>query len=98
MRARPGLTAPDLIRHDGDMSNLADKKLERPRKGRLVAGVAAGVAEYFEVDATIVRVVFVGAACFGGIGILMYLAGWLLIPEEGETGSILERLASKIGN
>ncbi len=80
------------------MSNVADKKLERPRKGRLVAGVAAGIGEYFEVDATIVRLVFAFAACIGGIGVLMYLAGWLLIPEEGETGSIVERLASKIGS
>jgi phage shock protein C len=79
------------------MSNLADKKLERPRKGRLVAGVAAGIGEYFEVDATLVRLAFAIAACIGGIGILMYLAGWLLIPEEGESGSILERLASKTG-
>jgi phage shock protein C len=79
------------------MSNLADKKLERPRKGRLVAGVAAGIAEYFGVDATLVRLAFAIAACFGGLGILMYLAGWLLIPEEGETGSILERLVGKTG-
>jgi phage shock protein PspC (stress-responsive transcriptional regulator) len=98
MCAEAGLTARDLIRHDGDMSNLADKKLERPRKGRLVAGVAAGLAEYFDVDATLVRLAFALVACIGGIGILMYLAGWLLIPEEGETGSILERLAGKIGS
>ncbi len=64
----------------------------------MAAGVAAGIADYFEVDATFVRLAFAVAACFGGIGILMYLAGWLLIPEEGETGSILERLASKIGS
>jgi phage shock protein PspC (stress-responsive transcriptional regulator) len=98
MRAGPGLTAWGRIRHDGDMSNLADKKLERPRKGRLVAGVAEGIAEYFEVDATLVRLAFAVAACIGGIGILMYLAGWLLIPEEGETGSILEKLVSKTGS
>jgi phage shock protein C len=79
------------------MSNLDGKKLERPRKGRLVAGVAAGVAEYFGVDATLVRLAFAIAACFGGVGILIYLAGWLLIPEEGESGSILERLVSKTG-
>jgi phage shock protein C len=80
------------------MSNLADKQLERPRKGRLVAGVAAGLAGYFDVDATLVRLAFAVVACIGGIGILMYLAGWLLIPEEGETGSILEQLASKTGS
>jgi phage shock protein C len=79
------------------MSNLDGKKLERPRKGRLVAGVAAGIGEYFGVDATLVRLAFAIAACFGGIGVLMYLAGWLLIPEQGESGSIMERLVSKTG-
>jgi phage shock protein C len=92
------VTALDRIGHDGDMSNLDGKKLERPLKGRLVAGVAAGIAEYFGVDATLVRLAFAIAACFGGIGILMYLAGWLLIPEQGESGSIMERLVSKTGS
>jgi phage shock protein PspC (stress-responsive transcriptional regulator) len=79
------------------MSNLAGKKLERPTAGRLVAGVAAGLAEYFGLDPVLVRVIFVAAVFIGGLGVLVYLAGWLLIPEHGESSSILERLISKTG-
>lgn len=80
-----------------DMSNLAGKKLERPFAGRWLAGVAAGFAAYFELDATLIRVIFAVTAFFGGIGIVVYLAAWLLVPEEGESSSILEKLVSKTG-
>jgi phage shock protein PspC (stress-responsive transcriptional regulator) len=79
-----------------DMSNLAGKKLERPLAGRWVAGVAAGFGEYFGLDATLVRVIFAVGA-FAGIGVLVYLAGWLLVPEQGEPVSIMEKLISKTG-
>jgi phage shock protein PspC (stress-responsive transcriptional regulator) len=80
-----------------DMSNLAGKKLERPLAGRWVAGVAAGFAAYFDLDATLIRVIFAVTAFIGGIGIVVYLAAWLLVPEEGESSSILEKLVSKTG-
>jgi phage shock protein C len=80
-----------------NVSNLADRRLQRPAKGRMVAGVAAGIGEYFGLDAVLVRVVFVAVTLVAGIGALIYLAGWLLIPEEGEQASILEKLASKPG-
>jgi phage shock protein PspC (stress-responsive transcriptional regulator) len=80
------------------VSNLADRRLQRPVKGRMVAGVAAGLGEYFGLDPVLVRVVFVAVTLIAGIGVLIYLAGWLLIPEEGEQASILEKLASKPGS
>jgi phage shock protein C len=80
-----------------DVSNLSDRKLERPREGRYVAGVAAGLAAYFGVDVTLVRVVFAVAALFGLLGILAYLVAWALIPEEGEKESIAEKIVSKDG-
>jgi len=80
------------------MSNVAGKKLQRPREGRWVAGVCAGLGEYFDVDANLVRVIFAIVTIFGGMGILIYLAGWLLMPEQGESDSIAERLInSKTG-
>jgi phage shock protein PspC (stress-responsive transcriptional regulator) len=76
--------------------------LRRPVHGRMLAGVAAGLARYFGIDVTIVRIVLVVLAIFGIIGnsltiigvplylagIPLYLAGWLLIPEEGYDHSI----------
>jgi phage shock protein PspC (stress-responsive transcriptional regulator) len=62
--------------------------LRRPIHDRMLTGVAAGLAEYFGVDVTIVRVAFVVLTVVGGAGIPLYLAGLLLIPEEGSDQSI----------
>jgi phage shock protein PspC (stress-responsive transcriptional regulator) len=61
----------------------------------MVAGVAAGLGEYFGLDVILVRLIFVIAACLGGTGIIVYVAGWLLMPDEGEKSSILENLINK---
>jgi phage shock protein C len=60
----------------------------RPNEGRMLAGVAAGFADYFDVDVTVVRIVIAVLAVIGGAGIPLYLAGWLLIPDEGASSSI----------
>ena len=62
--------------------------LRRSSTRRLVAGVCGGIAERFEVDVTIVRVAFVVAACLWGIGVVVYLALWALVPVTGDTGPI----------
>ena len=59
------------------------KKLERPKKGRMLFGVAAGIANYFNIDATIVRIIFIIITIWGGVGIVLYIVGIFLIPEEG---------------
>ena len=72
------------------------KALVRSRKGRLAAGICAGVAGYFGWDATLVRVVVaVVSVMTGGAGVLAYLMAWALIPAEGEKTSIAEDLISK---
>ncbi|MDJ0923142.1 MAG: PspC domain-containing protein [Acidimicrobiia bacterium] len=63
-------------------------RLERLRSDRAVAGVASGLARYLGVDVAWIRIGFVVLALFGGSGILLYLIGWLAIPEEGEHESI----------
>jgi phage shock protein C len=71
--------------------------LQRAVNGRMVAGVAAGLADYLGVDVTIVRVGFVLAAILGGgIGIPAYLACLLLIPEEGQDRSIANSMIDSI--
>jgi phage shock protein PspC (stress-responsive transcriptional regulator) len=73
--------------------------LRRPVQDSVVAGVAAGLARYIGVDVMIVRLAFVALTIFGGAGIPLYLAGLLLIPEEGSdqsiVGSLLESLRSR---
>ena len=63
--------------------------LRRPIHDRMLTGVAAGLAEYFGVDVTLIRVAFVVVTVVGGAGIPLYLAGLLLIPEEGSDHSIV---------
>jgi phage shock protein PspC (stress-responsive transcriptional regulator) len=70
--------------------------LRRAYHGRMLAGVAAGIADYFDVDPTIVRVAFVVSTLFGGAGIAAYLACLLLIPEEGTDESIASSLLDSV--
>ncbi len=68
-------------------SSNGTKRLYRPRDGRVVAGVCAGLATYFGVDPTLVRLAFALVTVFGGLGVLIYLCAWVVIPEEGGDGS-----------
>jgi len=61
--------------------------LRRSRRERIVAGVAGGIAEYFEIDPLLVRLGFVVLALAGGGGVVIYLIAWLVMPEEGEEGA-----------
>lgn len=59
------------------------KKLVRPTEGRVVAGVARGMADYFGIDVVWMRIGWTLLLLPGGLpGILPYFACWLLIPEE----------------
>ena len=60
--------------------------LRRSSKHRMVAGVAGGLAERFDVDVTIVRVAFVVAACFWGVGAVVYLAMWAVVSPDNRSG------------
>jgi len=63
---------------------MTNKKLIRPKKGRVFFGVAAGLGDYFEIDPTIVRLIFVLLTLWGGLGIILYIIGIFLIPDEDE--------------
>jgi phage shock protein PspC (stress-responsive transcriptional regulator) len=64
-------------------THSTNRLLRRPIEGRAFAGVAAGLGQRFDISATWFRVAFVLMTVFGGIGLLLYILGWLLIPEEG---------------
>jgi phage shock protein PspC (stress-responsive transcriptional regulator) len=66
--------------------------LRRAYNGRMLAGVAAGIADYLNVDVTLIRIAFVVFTFLGGAGIPAYLACLLLIPEEGTDESIASSL------
>jgi phage shock protein PspC (stress-responsive transcriptional regulator) len=77
------------------MNDISSKKLERKRDGRMLAGVCVGVADYFGVDVNVVRLVFAISSILWGLGALVYLIAWVVLPEQGEPESIVERLVNK---
>src|SRR4051794_29992757 len=70
---------------------LTYKQLRRSRSDRMVAGVSGGLGRYFDVNPVLYRVGFVVLALLGGAGILIYLAAALVIPDDGQDQSIVDR-------
>jgi phage shock protein PspC (stress-responsive transcriptional regulator) len=64
----------------------------RPARGRKIAGVAAGIGNRYGIDPVIVRVALVAATVFGGVGLALYLLGWLFFPGEHDQVSPIEAL------
>jgi len=61
---------------------VKNKKLFRSTKNRMVAGVCGGIGEYFEVDPTVIRLLWVIFTLISiGVGILAYIIAWIIIPE-----------------
>ena len=58
------------------------KKLYRSKKNEKICGVCAGIAEYFNIDPTIVRLIWAIAVLCAGSGVLLYIACALIIPEK----------------
>ncbi len=58
------------------------ERLYRSRTNRIFGGVAAGLGDYLNIDPIIVRVLFVGSFFLSGIGILLYIILWIVVPEE----------------
>jgi len=59
---------------------MVGKRLYRSRSNRIIAGVCGGLADYLNVDATLVRVVTALVTLFGGSGILAYIILWIVVP------------------
>jgi phage shock protein C len=58
------------------------RKLYRSKTNRKLAGICGGLAQYFNIDATLIRVLFIVLAVLGGSGLLLYLAMWIIVPKE----------------
>jgi len=61
---------------------MPQKRLCRSRTEKMIAGVCGGIAEYLDVDPTIVRIVWVLVAFLAGTGILLYLILWVIMPLD----------------
>ena len=85
-----------MITHMSENNGSEGKRLLRLRNGRMVAGVCAGLAAYFKVDVNLVRLGFGVFTVFYGLGILIYLIAWAILPEEGEDNSILESFVDRL--
>ncbi len=69
---------------------VGPQPLRRPLEGRMVAGVAAGLAEYLDVDVVVVRITLAALGLMGGIGVPLYVAAWFLVPEAGAEETVAE--------
>ena len=63
-------------------ASLARTRLVRPRLGRKVAGVCLGFSEYFDIDVTLVRIVWLITLFMSGFGLIPYIIAWIVMPEE----------------
>lgn len=77
---------------------LKGQELVRPLDGRMVAGVAVGLARRFDQPEWATRVLFVVLTAFGGLGVVLYLAGWVLIRSEEEAEPPAARFFSRAGS
>lgn len=69
---------------------MAAKKLYKSRRDRKIAGVCGGIGEYFGIDSTIVRLIWLFLALFVGSGILAYIIAALVIPDIPDGEIIIE--------
>lgn len=69
-------------------SNSSRSRLYRSETNKVIAGVCGGLGDYFNIDPTIIRILFVIITIFGGSGILIYIILWLVIPSESSVRQI----------
>ena len=72
--------------------NSVPRRLHRRSDERVIAGVASGLGDYFNVDPLLIRIALVASLVFGGLGIFLYAAAWLLVPDDTSERSIAERI------
>jgi phage shock protein C len=70
-----------------EQPSYAERRLYRSESDRYIAGVAGGLAEYLQVDPTIVRIAFLILA-FWGAGVVLYLIMWLIVPTRGQASGV----------
>jgi phage shock protein C len=79
-----------------ESSGNGDRQLLRRQDGRMVAGVCAGLAAYLKFDINLVRLAFGIFTVFYGLGVLVYLVAWAILPEEGGGDSIMDSFVRRL--
>lgn len=75
---------------------METKKLFRSVDDNIIAGVCGGLAEYFQIDGSLVRIIFILLAIGGGSGVLIYLILWLVVPSVKQKSSEKQNKEEKI--
>jgi len=73
---------------DKQSTHTQPRRLYRSPSDKIIAGVAGGLGNYFGVDSTVIRLLFVLLTIFGGSGIFIYIVLWVLVPLEGSKESV----------
>ena len=81
-----------------NQSQEEPRLLRRPSGGRILGGVAAGLAAFFAVNVAHVRIILVALSFLAGAAIPLYLAAWLLIPDEGSDTAIADEVLNHAGS
>lgn len=66
-----------------------NKTLHRSQTDKIIAGVCGGLADYFDIDSTIIRLLFILIVALGGSGIFLYLILWLIMPKNAEGEAVI---------
>ena len=61
---------------------IRGKKLYRSQENRMIVGICAGIGEYFEIDPSLIRILWVLFSFAGGAGVLAYIAAYIIVPER----------------
>jgi len=81
-----------------DQSQEEPRLLRRPADGRILGGVAAGLARYYALNVAHVRIILVALSFLGGAAVPLYLAAWVLIPAEGSDITIADEVLDHAGS
>jgi phage shock protein PspC (stress-responsive transcriptional regulator) len=88
---------PDATQPTGRAAVSGERVLRRRSDDRVIGGVASGLGDFLNVDPLLIRIGFVGLMVFGGLGLILYVGAWLLLPDETREDSIAEQLLERVG-
>lgn len=72
-----------------------EKKLFRSETDKMIGGVCGGLAQYFNIDSTIVRLIFALIVIYGGTGLILYIILWIVVPSESQIKASSEEVVKK---
>ena len=67
------------------------KKIYRSRKDSIIGGVCGGIAEYFDIDPTLIRLLAILIVFLGGVGVIAYIIAWVIIPQNPEQEAKMDK-------